>query len=600
MTVTDAVVVDVKDLRVTLGSGTPIVDGVDLRLRRGEILGIVGESGSGKTTTALALLGYAQRGARIASGQVVVAGKQVLALAEPALREVRGREISYVPQDAAQALNPSLRIAGSLTDVIRRGDQEGRFDVPTLLAAVDLPATREFGRRLPHQLSGGQQQRVTIAMSMGCHPDVIVMDEPTTGLDVLTQRSVLREIARLRDDEGVSVVYVSHDLAVVSQIADRIAVMYAGRIVEQGPTFALLGRPRHPYTRGLLQSIPDHRRRVQLVPMPGTALGIEDRPDGCPFAPRCPQKTHECEAGFPELESVDEVHEVRCVHWRETKPPMTLAAGERGSIATDVTVSVRNLRAAHRGRGGTVVAAEDVSFELHRGECLALVGESGSGKTTIARSIAGLHRLDSGSIVLNGQELPARIRSRTLLQRRGIQYVFQNPFQSLNPRRRIGDDLARPGQVLRGLSRAAAKAEVGALLERVRLPERFADRYPAQLSGGERQRVAIARALAAHPDLLVCDEVTSALDVSVQAAVLEVLAQLRDELGVAMLFITHDLAVVSVVADRIIVLEHGRICETGPTEQLLRAPEHPYTRRLVEAAPTLTAHVPDTFSEDSR
>jgi peptide/nickel transport system ATP-binding protein len=246
-----------------------------------------------------------------------------------------------------------------------------------------------------------------------------------------------------------------------------------------------------------------------------------------------------------------------------------------------------------------VVAAEDVSFDLHRGQCLALVGESGSGKTTIARSIVGLHRPDAGSIVLNGQELPVRIRNRTLAQRRGIQYVFQNPFQSLNPRRRIGDDLARPGQVLRGLSRAEAKAEVRELLQRVRLPERFAERYPAQLSGGERQRVAIARALAAHPDVLVCDEVTSALDVSVQAAVLEVLAELRDELGVAMLFITHDLGVVSVVADRIIVLEQGRICEAGPTEQLLRAPAHPYTQRLIEAAPTLSAQFPETLSEAS-
>jgi peptide/nickel transport system ATP-binding protein len=599
MTVTDDVVVDVSNLRVTLGSDTPIVDGVDLQLRRGEILGIVGESGSGKTTTALALLGYAQRGARIASGEIVIAGKRVLTLTEAALREVRGGTISYVPQDAGQALNPSLRIAESLADVIRRGDREKAADVLSLLSAVDLPATREFGRRLPHQLSGGQQQRVTIAMSMGSQPDVIVMDEPTTGLDVVTQRSVLKEIARLRDDEGVSLVYVSHDLAVVSQIADRIAVMYAGRIVEQGPTLALLGRPRHPYTRGLLQSIPDHRRRVHLVPMPGTALGIEDRPDGCPFAARCPQKTDSCEALLPQLEPVDEVHDVRCVHWRETKPPVERAAVERGKVAGDVTVSVRNLRAVHRARGGAVVAAEDVSFELHRGECLALVGESGSGKTTIARSIVGLHRPDAGAIDLNGQQLPARIRSRTLAQRRGIQYVFQNPFQSLNPRRRIGDDLSRPGQVLRGLSKAESKAEVGALLERVRLPARFAERYPAQLSGGERQRVAIARALAAHPDLLVCDEVTSALDVSVQAAVLEVLAELRDELGVAMLFITHDLGVVSVVADRIIVLERGRICEAGPTEQLLRAPEHPYTRRLVEAAPTLTAQSPDTLSEAS-
>ncbi|MEV5078744.1 ABC transporter ATP-binding protein [Streptomyces sp. NPDC056159] len=587
MTATNDAVLEVADLRILLSSGTPIVDGVDLSLRHGEILGIVGESGSGKTTTALALLGYAQRGARIASGKVSVDGQDVLALNRTALQDIRGRVVSYVPQDAAQALNPSLRISQSLTDVLRRRPQDKPADVHSLLGAVDLPATPEFGRRLPHQLSGGQQQRVTIAMALACEPPVIVMDEPTTGLDVVTQRSVLAEIARLRDDEGVSLVYVSHDLAVVSEIADRIAVMYAGRIVEQGPTSTLLARPRHPYTRGLLQSIPDHRRRVRLVPMPGTALGVEDRPEGCPFAPRCAQKTDACEAGLPKLEPVTEQHEVRCFHWRDTEPPVTRATIEPRSIAPDATVSVRGLRATHRGRGGTVVAAEDISFDLHRGECLALVGESGSGKTTIARSIVGLHQPDRGAILLGGEELPPRIRNRSLAQRRGIQYVFQNPFQSLNPQRRIGEDLARPGQVLRGLSYTDAKAEVGGLLDQVRLPKRVADRYPVQLSGGERQRVAIARALAAHPDLLVCDEVTSALDVSVQAAILEVLAELRDDLGVAMLFITHDLGVVSVVADRIIVLERGRICEAGPTEQLLSEPQHPYTRRLVDAAPTL-------------
>ncbi|MFE4415179.1 ABC transporter ATP-binding protein [Streptomyces sp. NPDC056821] len=587
MTATNDAVLEVADLRILLSSGTPIVDGVDLSLRHGEILGIVGESGSGKTTTALALLGYAQRGARIASGKVSVDGQDVLALNRTALQDIRGRVVSYVPQDAAQALNPSLRISQSLTDVLRRRPQDKPADVHSLLGAVDLPATPEFGRRLPHQLSGGQQQRVTIAMALACEPPVIVMDEPTTGLDVVTQRSVLAEIARLRDDEGVSLVYVSHDLAVVSEIADRIAVMYAGRIVEQGPTSTLLARPRHPYTRGLLQSIPDHRRRVRLVPMPGTALGVEDRPEGCPFAPRCAQKTDACEAGLPKLEPVTEQHEVRCFHWRHTEPPVTRATIEPRSIAPDATVSVRGLRATHRGRGGTVVAAEDISFDLHRGECLALVGESGSGKTTIARSIVGLHQPDRGAILLGGEQLPPRIRNRSLAQRRGIQYVFQNPFQSLNPQRRIGEDLARPGQVLRGLSYTDAKAEVGGLLDQVRLPKRVADRYPVQLSGGERQRVAIARALAAHPDLLVCDEVTSALDVSVQAAILEVLAELRDDLGVAMLFITHDLGVVSVVADRIIVLERGRICEAGPTEQLLSEPQHPYTRRLVDAAPTL-------------
>jgi len=588
MTVTNDTVLDVTDLRILLNSGSPIVDGVDLNLARGEILGIVGESGSGKTTTALALLGYAQLGAHIAGGKVFVAGQDVLALDKKSLREIRGKSVSYVPQDADQALNPSLRIAQSLTDVLRRRPRDRPADLISLLAAVDLPSTQEFGRRLPHQLSGGQQQRVTIAVGLACGPPVIVMDEPTTGLDVITQRSVLAEIARLRDDEGVSLVYVSHDLAVVSEIADRIAVMYAGRIVEQGPTSTLLARPRHPYTRGLLQSIPDHRRRVRLVPMPGTALGLEDRPEGCPFAPRCSQKTDECAVGLPLLESVGEQHEVRCIHWRDTEPPLARATIGPRSTHTDAMVTLRGLRATHRGRGGTVVAAEDISFDLHRGECLALVGESGSGKTTIARSIVGLHQPDDGTILLRGKQLPPRIRNRSLAERRGIQYVFQNPFQSLNPQRRIGEDLARPGQVLRGLSHTDAKSEVGGLLEQVRLPQRVAERYPAQLSGGERQRVAIARALAAHPDLLVCDEVTSALDVSVQAAILEVLAELRDDLGVAMLFITHDLGVVSVVADRIIVLERGRICETGPTDQLLSAPQDPYTRRLVDAAPTLS------------
>jgi len=588
MTVTNDTVLDVTDLRILLNSGSPIVEGVDLNLARGEILGIVGESGSGKTTTALALLGYAQFGAHIAGGKVFVAGQDVLALDKKSLREIRGKSVSYVPQDADQALNPSLRIAQSLTDVLRRRPRDRPADLISLLAAVDLPSTQEFGRRLPHQLSGGQQQRVTIAVGLACGPPVIVMDEPTTGLDVITQRSVLAEIARLRDDEGVSLVYVSHDLAVVSEIADRIAVMYAGRIVEQGPTSTLLARPRHPYTRGLLQSIPDHRRRVRLVPMPGTALGLEDRPEGCPFAPRCSQRTDECAVGLPLLESVGEQHEVRCIHWRDTEPPLARATIGPRSTHTDAMVTLRGLRATHRGRGGTVVAAEDISFDLHRGECLALVGESGSGKTTIARSIVGLHQPDDGTILLHGKELPPRIRNRSLAERRSIQYVFQNPFQSLNPQRRIGEDLARPGQVLRGLSHTDAKSEVGGLLEQVRLPQRVAERYPAQLSGGERQRVAIARALAAHPDLLVCDEVTSALDVSVQAAILEVLAELRDDLGVAMLFITHDLGVVSVVADRIIVLERGRICETGPTDQLLSAPQDPYTRRLVDAAPTLS------------
>ena len=594
-----APILTVRGLRIETAAGAEIVGGVDLVLERGQTLGIVGESGSGKTTMALALLGYAARGARIAGGEVEVDGESLLVLSEGALREVRGRLISYVPQDAGQALNPSLRIGASIGDVIRTRGAEGTSRIRGLLAAVDLPDTDAFARRLPHQLSGGQQQRVTIAMALGCEPPVVVMDEPTTGLDVVTQQSVLREVRRLREERAVSIVYVSHDLAVVSQIADRMAVMYAGRVVEEGPTADLLDNPRHPYTRGLIQSIPNHRRPTALVPMEGTALGVEDRPRGCPFAPRCPQRTDACVEALPELIDLGpgldprSRHLVRCLHHAAT-PPVEAgpALDSQGPAAarTAAALSVTGLRATHRGRAETVVAAEDITFDVRAGECVALVGESGSGKSTIARCLVGLHRPESGTIALAGTELADRIRKRTVEQRRGIQYVFQNPFQSLNPRRRIGEDLARPGRVLRGLSTAQARAEVPELLDRVRLPARLADRFPHQLSGGERQRVAIARALAARPDVLVCDEVTSALDVSVQAAIIEVLASLRADLGVAVLLITHDIGVVAVAADRVLVLEHGLVCESGPTGQILRTPQHPYTRRLIAAAPTLARH----------
>ena len=581
-------VLDVVGLRIELDSGAPVVDGVNLQLDRGEILGLVGESGSGKTTTALALLGFTRPGTRIAGGQVNLAGQDILSLDESGRRRLRGNRVSYVPQDAGQALNPALRVGRSITDVLRRSRPDTGTQITDLLSAVDLPATAEFADRLPHQLSGGQQQRVTIAMALACEPPVVVMDEPTTGLDVITQASVLDEVRRLRDELGVSLVYVSHDLAVVSRLADRIAVMYAGRIVEQGSTGELLSHPRHPYTRGLLQSVPDHLRPSRLTAMPGTAMGVEDRPSGCAFATRCPQRTDACDERMPELDTDPGGHQVRCLH-AELTPPITIgpARSTRTTTAGDALLAVHDLRASHRSGRDAVIAAAGVDFELGDGECLALVGQSGSGKTTIARCLVGLHHPDGGTVTLSGQPLAARVRNRTVDQRRRIQYVFQNPYESLNPRRKVGEQLARPAQMLRGLSAAAARAEVGPLLGRVRLPAGTADRYPRQLSGGERQRVAIARALAAAPEVLVCDEITSALDVSVQAAILELLAELRDELGLSMLMITHDLGVVAVAADRVAVLERGTIKETGSVERVLHSPEDPYTARLVASAPTL-------------
>ena len=515
-------VLQAEGLTVELPGGRAAVNDVSISVRSREILGLVGESGSGKTTLALALLGYARPGCRIAAGSVDVGGTRLTGLTETEARSRRGRVVAYVPQDPSSSLNPSLRIGDAVADVADEhvgAAGRGRGRVLDALQRAHLPGDPAFPRRYPHELSGGQQQRVTIATALVCEPEAVVMDEPTTGLDVVTQARILEEVERLRSERGIAVVYVSHDLAVVASIADRVAVMYEGRIVEEGDASQVITRPRHAYTQRLVASIP------QLV---------------------------------------------------ERSP--VVAQADRAPI-----LSVEGLAAAH----GRVQVVDDVSFELARGACLAIVGESGSGKTTIARCVAGLHAPTVGAIRLEGEPLAERARSRTRLQRRRLQIVFQNPYDSLNPRRRIRDEIARPARLLRGISAAEAQAEVARLLERVRLPSRLAARFPSELSGGERQRVAIARALAAGPELLVCDEITSALDVSVQAAVLELLQELRSDLGLSLLFISHDLAVVGTVADDVLVLESGRVRETGPTQRVLSNPQDDYTRRLLDAAPSL-------------
>ncbi|MDX6532355.1 MAG: peptide/nickel transport system ATP-binding protein ddpF [Gaiellales bacterium] len=579
----------VDGLRVALPTGAAIVDGVSLELGPGELLGVVGESGSGKTTVALALLGYTKPGVAIVGGEVILDGHELTRMSDRELRGLRGSLISYVPQDPGTALNPSMRAGDQLAEV-RRVHRLGRGSstIDELLHRMKLPSTPDFKRRYPHQLSGGQQQRLAIAVAIACDPKVVVLDEPTTGLDVVTQAHILKEVARLCSERSVTLVYVSHDLAAVASIATRIAVMYAGMIVEEGPRAQVLSAPRHPYTAGLIGTVPDHVVPRRLTGIPGVGVDAAERPPGCAFEPRCALRIEACSRAVPDLLVLASGHRVRCIRWTDTLPPVI---ERRVDIVPDEAparlLEVSELHAGHRSRVGHIVAAAGVSFGVDRGECVALVGESGSGKTTIARCVVGLHAPSSGTVALDDKPLAALASARAHAERRDIQIVFQNPYDSLNPRRTVADAVSWSARSLRGLSARQARADVGALLEQVRLPARVADRYPGELSGGERQRVAIARALAAGPKLLVCDEVTAALDVSVQAAVLDLLAVLRRELGLAVLFITHDLGVVASIADRLLVLENGLVCEEGSVASVLSAPAQPYTQKLVASAPSL-------------
>ena len=593
---------ELRDVRIELSGHDAIVSGVNLGIRRGEILGLVGESGSGKTTTALSIFGYWGRGLKLTQGQIVVGGEVMLT--QQMFRFARGRLVSYVPQNPGVALNPSLRIGNAIRDMIRheRVVTTQPEEASSLLVRVGLPGDSEFGRRYPHQLSGGQQQRVCIAASLASHPTLIVLDEPTTGLDVVTQELVLQELMRLRDEENVAMLYITHDLAVAAKIAQRIAVMYAGRVVEQGSVEEVLRKPLHPYTRGLVASTPDHRVIRPLIPLQGIAPSLRERTTGCPFAPRCPQRVDACERDLPELLEIALDHEVRCPEWERT--PLvdwtTLVTKTVVQSQTEVptVLKVEGLNAEYRSRGQNVVAASDVSFSVPRGGCVALVGESGSGKTTIARVIAGLHAPLKGEVQFRGELLAGLAKHRSIEQRRGIQIVFQNPSDALNPRHSVEAAIARPARLLRNMNRHAASTEVRRLLDAVRLPSSVARRFPAELSGGERQRVAIARALAAGPEILVCDEITSSLDVSVQAVVLELLRDIRADFGLSVVFITHDLGVVATVADHVLVLESGLICEEGNTMEVMRSPKHAYTKRLLDAAPSLISAINEWDSNE--
>jgi peptide/nickel transport system ATP-binding protein len=593
-----APVVEIAGLRIGLaGSRFDIVDEIDFQIEQAELVGLVGESGSGKTTIGLALLGYCRRGGEIGAGRVTIAGRDMLKLDPRALNAARGHTVAYIPQDPSAALNPALRVGLQLEEMLvvhqpDLDDAHRRKRVFEMLEEVKLPAEAAFLQRYTHQLSGGQQQRVALAMAFACRPAVIVLDEPTTGLDVATQAHVLETVRTLCRHYGVAALYVSHDLAVVASLADRVLVMYAGRIVESGPTAVLFRDPAHPYTRRLIAAIPDVRGRRKLVGIPGHAPSPTQRTPGCTFEPRCAYATSECRVQFPPIDAVAARHSVRCWHHarvRAQASPVRQSAGEemsqRPSTPVRALLAVRDLHAWY----GPHPVLHDVSIALDAGECMAVVGESGSGKTTLARCVAGLHPGFSGDLMLAGEALKHQARERPRAQRRAIQYVFQSPYASLNPRRTVGQIVARPLRVLFDLERGEARERVVAHLERVSLSSGLIDRYPDQLSGGERQRVAVARALTAEPQILVCDEITSALDVSVQAALVELLAELQRSMNLGLLFITHNLALIRTVADRVAVMSAGRIVESAAVESVFVSPEADYTRELLANTPSLDA-----------
>jgi len=585
----------VDQLRIVLrGSGDDIVDDVSFDIAPGEVLGLVGESGSGKTTVGLAMMGHTRRGAEVAGGSIRIGEVDVLRLSPAERRRIRGKVISYVPQDPAAALNPALRIGTQLREMLEehgygsRG-AERRERVTEMMREVALPDHTDYLRRYPHELSGGQQQRVGLAIAFACRPQVIVLDEPTTGLDVTTQAHVLDTVRDLAAAHDVAVLYVSHDLAVVGTLASRVAVMYAGRIVEVGPTDELFRAASHPYTQRLIVAIPHLSGARALVGIAGRAPSPGRRPPGCAFAPRCTFAEARCSEGMPELRMIAGGHEVRCLRAEEVRLHAPVRRDgvsiEEPAHEVEPVLGLTVVSASYRDN--TVV--HDVTLDLAPHECLALVGESGSGKTTLARSIAGLHAGRTGQITLNGTPLANAARARSREMRRAIQYVFQNPYGSLNPRRTVGQIIRQPLEVFGRAKGAQADRQVAELLERVSLTGSYADHYPDQLSGGERQRVAIARALICEPSVLVCDEVTSALDVSVQAAIVELLAKLQRELGLAMLFVTHNLPLVRSIAQRVAVMNQGRIVELGDVDRILEAPADPYTVRLLSDTPSLEA-----------
>ncbi len=608
---------DVQGLSVAFGpEGRAVyaVNDVSFQLAEGESLAIVGESGSGKSVTMQTLMCLIRKPpGRVTSGRALFRGRDLLAMPDSELRQIRGRDIAMIFQDPMSSLNPVLTIGLQLTEALREhqglSEREAERQALDMLNLVGIANAALRMQAFPHQFSGGQLQRIGIAMALVCKPSILIADEPTTALDVTIQAQIVELVARLQKELGMAIIWISHDLSLVAGFVERVAVMYAGSIVETAPVERLFAAPTHPYTIGLLNSIPSlTAANTRLVPIKGAPPNVTLAPTFCAFAPRCDHSVARCREAKPVLEPVVSGHAAACWRWRELqgfpRAPESVMATARasGAAPNEPLLTVAGLkvhfpirRGVLRRQVGAVRAVDGVSFEVLRGETLALVGESGCGKSTTGRAVLGLERPSEGEILFEGRDYADATSERLKERRRDMQMVFQNPFGSLNPRMTVGRIIGEGLRAQKIGTRTSREARVSDLLALVGLREALRDRYPFELSGGQRQRVGIARALAGSPKFIIADEPISALDVSIQAQIVNLLDDLKARLGLTYLFIGHDLSMIRYLSDRVAVMYLGRIVETGTTASVFGTPLHPYTRALLSAIP-----VPDPKAGGTR
>jgi len=611
-----APLLEIEDLHthIVLREGTVrAVDGVSLYVDPGETLGIVGESGSGKTMTALSIMDLLPVGGHIADGSIHLDGRQISGLSDEQMRNIRGNEIGMIFQDPLTSLNPTMTVGRQIAEAVqlhREVSREQAMDrAAEVLGLVGLPRPKERLDEYPHQFSGGMRQRVMIAMALACEPKLLIADEPTTALDVTIQKQILELIDGLRQRLGMSVILVTHDLGVIAGRADRVAVMYAGRIAETTSTTTLFANPRHPYTEALFHALPDKaaETRERLYSIPGAPPDLIHPPQGCRFAPRCRYAQAHCREEEPQLRGETVGHTFACFYpvgeterGGQRAPAAAAAAAARteapaehfAKVPGEVVLATKDLvkdfpvtRGILQRRVGSVSAVAGVSFDIRHGETFGLVGESGCGKTTIGRLMVGLEKATAGTISFGTVDLAGVSGREYRRLRRKIQYMFQDSYASLDPRMRAGSILREP-MVVQGIgSRREQERSVAEMLDNVGLPGSSVERYPHEFSGGQRQRLGFARALMLRPELIVADEPVSALDVSIQAQVLNMMSALQRDLGLTYLFISHDLAVVRYLSDHIGVMYLGKLVEVGPAEEVYLTPAHPYTRGLIDSAP---------------